>query len=217
MYPSLRVPTPHFQLPASVMAEEREKIRFEFLTHTLDTHGRFGCAEERIWPCTIGMNEKGGMSDNEVEKYIDNSIIPLTPGKRVLVKVDSGPGRNGRELLVKCRFRGLYIYPGLPNATSVQQETDLNYGPFKSVTSCFLLHIVSFLCILIVQRRRPSRRDAVVTNVSISLRLEMGPVHATKGELRQTASRTASRQCVEANGAGAVASNDGKRTNDGVF
>ena len=153
----------------------------------MDTHGRFGCAEERIWPCTIGMNEKGGMPDNEFEKYIDNSIIPLypdledTPGKRVLVKVDSGPVRNGRELLVKCRFRGLYIYPGLPNATSVQQETDLNYGPFKSVTSCFLLHIVSFLCILIVQRRRPSRRDAVVTNVSISLRLKMGPVHATGG------------------------------------
>ena len=34
---------------------------------------------------------------------------------------------------MKCRFCGLYIYPGLPNATSVQQEMDLNYGPFKSV------------------------------------------------------------------------------------
>ena len=125
---------PHFQLPMSGTAEEREKIRFEFLTHTLDTRGRFGCAEERIWPCTIGMNEKGGMPDEEFEKYIDNSIIPLypnledTPGKRILLKVDSSPGRNGRELLVKCRFHGLYIYSGLPNATSVQQETDLNYA-----------------------------------------------------------------------------------------
>jgi hypothetical protein len=40
-------------------------------------------------------HEKGGMSDNEFEKYIDNSIIPLfpdledTPGKHVLLKVDS--------------------------------------------------------------------------------------------------------------------------------
>jgi len=130
---------PHFQLPTSATAEEREKIRFEFLTHTMDTRGRFGCTEERIWPCTIGMNEKGGMTDDEFEKYIDISIVPLypdledTPGKHVLLKVDSGPGCNGRELLMKCRFRGLYIYPGLPNATSVQQETDLNYGPFKSV------------------------------------------------------------------------------------
>ena len=66
------------------------------------------------------------------------------------------------------------------------------------------------------QRRRPSCRDAVVTNVTNSLRLKIGPVLATEGELRQTASRTASRQCVEANGAGAVASSDGKQTNNGV-
>ena len=39
---------PHFQLPMSGTAEEREKIRFKFLTHTLDTRSRFGCAEERI-------------------------------------------------------------------------------------------------------------------------------------------------------------------------
>jgi hypothetical protein len=57
-----------------VTAKEREKIRLEFLTHTLDTRGRFGCAEERIWPCMIGMIEKGGMTDDKLKKYIDNSI-----------------------------------------------------------------------------------------------------------------------------------------------
>ena len=31
---------PHFQLPTNATAEEREKIRFKFLTHTLDTCGR---------------------------------------------------------------------------------------------------------------------------------------------------------------------------------
>ena len=78
---------PHFQLPTSATAEEREKVHYEFLTHVLDTRGRFGCEEERSWPCTIGMNEKDGMSDDEFEKYIDNSIVPLypdladTPGK----------------------------------------------------------------------------------------------------------------------------------------
>ena len=59
--------------------------------------------------------------------------------------------------------------------------------------------------------------DTVVTNVTILLRLKMGPELATEGELHQTASRTASRQCVEAYGAGAGASNDGKQTNDGVI
>ena len=81
------------------------------------------------------------MNDEEFDKYIDNSIVPLypdledTPGKRVLLKVDRGPGRNGQDLLNKARFRGVYLFPGLPNATSVQvqQETDMNYGPFKSL------------------------------------------------------------------------------------
>jgi hypothetical protein len=38
------------------------------------------------------------------------------------------------DLLNKCWFRGVYIYPGLPKSTSMQQETDINfYGPFKGV------------------------------------------------------------------------------------
>jgi hypothetical protein len=58
----------------------------------------------------IGLNEKDGMNNQEFDKYINNSIVPLypdledTPGKRVLLKVDSGPGRNGRDLLNKARF-----------------------------------------------------------------------------------------------------------------
>jgi hypothetical protein len=137
----------------AAMAEEHEKLRFKFLTHVWDTCGRFGCDEEWVWPCMIGLNEKGGMNDEEFDKYIDNSIVPLypdledMPGKRVLLKVDSGLGRNGRDLLNKARFQGVYLFPGLPNATSVQQETDINYGPFNSVirsnlkniaTACFL-------------------------------------------------------------------------------
>ena len=54
-------------------------------------------------------------------------------GKQVLLKVNSRLGRNGRNLMLKARFRGVYMYPGLPNATSVQQETDVSCGPFKNV------------------------------------------------------------------------------------
>jgi len=64
------------------MAEERKKVRDKFLTHILDTRGRFGCEEERSWPCTIGMNKKGGMTDDEFEKYINNSIVLLNTGLR---------------------------------------------------------------------------------------------------------------------------------------
>ena len=50
-------------------------------------------------------------------------------------EVDSSPGSNGWDLMLKARFRGVYINPGLPNATSVQQETDVSYEPFKNVVS----------------------------------------------------------------------------------
>ncbi len=55
------------------------------------------------------------------------------PGKCILLKVNSILSGNRWDLLNKCWFRGLYIYPGLPNSTSVQQETDINYDPFKCV------------------------------------------------------------------------------------
>ncbi len=38
----------------------------------------------------------------------------------------------------------------------------------------------------------------------------------TEGELRQTATHAVSRQCVETNGAGVGALDDGKGTNDGA-
>ncbi len=86
------------------------------------------------------MNGKGGMNNEKFERYIDNSIVPLfpdledMPGNCILLKVESGCGCNLQDLLNKCWFRGVYIYPGLPKSTSMQQETDINfYGPFKGV------------------------------------------------------------------------------------
>jgi hypothetical protein len=95
------------------------------------------------------MNEKGGMNDEEFFKYIMTSIRRLypdmsdKPGKRVLLKMDSGPGRNYRKLILRARFIGLYIYPSVPNATSVQQETDISFGPFKNVVRKNLNQIAS--------------------------------------------------------------------------
>ncbi len=85
-------------------------------------------------------NGKGGTNNKEFECYIDNSIVPLfpnledMPGKCILLKVYSSRGCKWRDLLNKCWFRGVYIYPSLPNSTSMQHETDINfYGPFKGV------------------------------------------------------------------------------------
>jgi hypothetical protein len=74
----------------------------------------------------------------EFEKYINNVIDDMFPdmedilGKRILLKVDSRPGRNCAAMLVKVKFKGLYIHPGLPNATAIHQEMAQSYGPFKS-------------------------------------------------------------------------------------
>ena len=71
------------------------------------------------------------MTDDEFEKCMMKNIRNLypdsadVPGQRVILKVDSGPGRlNERLLLAKLRARVFYLYPGVPNTTVVSQETD---------------------------------------------------------------------------------------------
>ena len=77
------------------------------------------------------------MDEAEFEKYVKNNIIPLypdaldIPGKRVLVKVDSGPGRLNIELLAELRLLGWYLYPGVPNTTAVSKRP-IEKGQFRS-------------------------------------------------------------------------------------
>ena len=129
---------PHFQFQTSATSEDREKMRLELVEFTPKVLGKFGCNDEREWVCTFGMNPKGGMDDEQFEKYVEGSLFPLypdaedVPGKRVILAPDSGPGRANLELLAKLRLNGFYLYPGVPNTTSVTQETDRNYGPFKT-------------------------------------------------------------------------------------
>jgi hypothetical protein len=78
------------------------------------------------------------MDEVNIEKYIKISITHLypnaynVPGKRVIIKVDSGPRRLNTELLAELRVMGCYIYPGVPNTTVIGQEIDLNYELFRS-------------------------------------------------------------------------------------
>ena len=68
------------------------------------------------------------------------------PGKRVMIKIDSGPGRNNEDMLVSLRLRGFYLLTGLPNSTHVTQETDQNYGMFKTYQRSNL-EVLTALCI----------------------------------------------------------------------
>jgi hypothetical protein len=84
------------------------------------------------------MNERVGMNAVDLDKYMKNAILPLypdiedVPGKRVLLKVDSGPGRLNIEMLADLHVHGLYMVPGVPNTTHQTQETAQNYGIYKS-------------------------------------------------------------------------------------
>jgi len=128
---------PHFQLKSAAKTATRERFSMEFIANCKDVYGQFGNENRKRLPCTFGLNEKAGMNSVELEKYFRGSILPLYPDiedrplKRVIAKLDSGPGRMNVDMLAHLRIRGLYIVPGLPNSTGKTQERDQNYGPFK--------------------------------------------------------------------------------------
>jgi hypothetical protein len=95
------------------------------------------------------------MDEELLNQYIETVIVPLYPNMHknavfdantgklnqgpVILKLDAGPGRivSSEAVLAKREAlfeRGLIIIMGLPNATSVQQEMDALYSPFKSAT-----------------------------------------------------------------------------------
>ena len=139
---------PHFQFQTASQTVEAEAIRIETIRYMLDVRAQFGHAEEQSFPVSIGLNNKGGMDDDEFFEYFKNSIMSLYPdaapvkGRWVVVKCDSGPGRLNPELLAYIRFHGFILYPGVPNTTAVTQETDQSYGPFQSAVRTNLQCII---------------------------------------------------------------------------
>ena len=86
------------------------------------------------------MNERGGMNKEEFEEYVKNSLVTLydpdaadVPGKRVLLKADSGPVRKNIDLMAYLRARGFYFLPGLANSMHITQELELLIEQLKSV------------------------------------------------------------------------------------
>ena len=53
-------------------------------------------------------------------------------GKGVRFKVESGPMCLNLNLLAYARNLVFIIYPNVPNSTTITQETDQKYGPFKT-------------------------------------------------------------------------------------
>ena len=128
----------HFQFPMKAQIAETERLSVELVAYMPHVRGNFGAPKEKAWLITVGMNEKGGMDNVEFDEYLSRPLIPLYPGaenvkwKRVLFKLDSGPGRLGVNLLARLCLLGFVLYPGVTNTTAVSQDANRNYSPFKT-------------------------------------------------------------------------------------
>jgi hypothetical protein len=117
---------PHFQFSTSSKSKETQCVNVNSVAFFPKVKGKFG---------TSDLKE---LHDVEFRQYFLISIDPLFSDsnnvnrKRVMVKVDSGPVRLQENFLHEARTLGFIVYPGVPNNTAVTQETDQNYGPFKT-------------------------------------------------------------------------------------
>ena len=128
---------PHFQIKSNAR-EDNKNINTELLKYLPKIVGTYGCGKVIENECTVNYNTKDGMDAVEFSMYLQTSVMTLypdaqdTPGKRVLIIVDIGPGRLDLDMLATPRARGFYLMAGVPNTTHVTQATDRKYGPFKT-------------------------------------------------------------------------------------
>jgi hypothetical protein len=96
---------PHIQYQTKAKSNEMMRLDVEVVEFVPQVLGKFGCNKRHAWPVSFGQNKKGWMDEEELAKYLLNSIVSLfpnakdKPGHRVILTVDSGPGRMNLKLL----------------------------------------------------------------------------------------------------------------------
>ena len=115
---------PHFQIKITAR-EDNKTIDTKFLKYLPNIVGTYGCGKVVENECTVNCNAKSGIDAVEYSKYLQTSAMPLcpdaqdTPGNKVLIIVDSGPGRLDLDMLATLRARGFYLIADVPNTTHV--------------------------------------------------------------------------------------------------
>lgn len=89
--------------------------------------GRFGCPTQVESDSFYAVRSRGSMDEELLNQYIEAVIIPLYPNMNKTAIFDARTGRLNQGPVILKLDAG-------PNATSVQQEMDALYGPFKSAT-----------------------------------------------------------------------------------
>ncbi|KAI2506187.1 hypothetical protein MHU86_8222 [Fragilaria crotonensis] len=146
---------PFYIFDSTAKTDENFRVKVDWLVGLPSIEGRFGCPTRIESDSFYAVRSRGSMDKELLNDYIESVIVPLYPNMHktavfdantgrlnqgpVILKLDAGPGRivSSEVVLAKREElfeRGLIIIMGLPNATSVQQEMDALYGPFKAAT-----------------------------------------------------------------------------------
>ena len=123
---------------SSSAQQENRAVRLSWVSGLPQVEGFFGHSEKKKFSTIVLSNEKGGTDADVLHRMLKKLLTTLypdaadVPEKRFVLKVDGGPGRLQEAILADLRLFGCYLFPSVQNTTQVTQETDQNYGEFKS-------------------------------------------------------------------------------------
>lgn len=125
---------PYPMIPSSA---KNPNCPVEYLRSLPQVEAQFGYPGRRHFDASWTFNEKGGMNNDAFCKWYCEVLMRYypdaedVPGKRVIDKSDSGPGRMGVEFNTRARSSGFYHFPSTPNCTEVCQEMDQLFAYLK--------------------------------------------------------------------------------------
>ena len=75
----------------------------------------------------ISWSKDASITNDIFVEFIENFLVPKytdaedIPGKRVIIKADSGPGQFNVNFRTITQSNGFYFFPDLPNGTEIGQ------------------------------------------------------------------------------------------------
>jgi hypothetical protein len=89
---------PHFQFQTAAQTAKAESIQIESIHYMLDVRGIFGHVAEQLFPILLGLNNKGGMDEEECLSTLKNPLCDCI--RMQLLRKGSGFALNATVDLV---------------------------------------------------------------------------------------------------------------------
>jgi hypothetical protein len=120
------------------LTAEFPQIKEELIKRMHQIEGQFGHKKRKKFDIYIAASPKGSMTAGILGDYLQKMVnlypdMNDAPGKRLFCKLDSGPGRDNKDVLSKARLMGVVIYPGVPNTSEGTQEMDKLFAYSKGL------------------------------------------------------------------------------------